>query len=65
MLLMSDGIIECYMDDEKKSQFDVEGVTSAVKATPPGGSMLATIVESADLENRADDDATLISITRR
>ncbi len=64
MLLMSDGIIECYMDDEKKRQFDVEGVVHAVKNTPQGGSLLDTIVEAADLENRADDDATLISIAR-
>lgn len=65
MLLMSDGIIECYVDDEKDRQFDVEGVVQAVKDTPTGASFIDTIVEAADLEERADDDATLISITRR
>lgn len=64
MLLLSDGIIELYMDDEKKHQFDVEGVEKAVKETPRGGSMLATICEQADLDARADDDATMITITR-
>jgi sigma-B regulation protein RsbU (phosphoserine phosphatase) len=65
MLLMSDGIIEIYLDDEKRHQFDVEGVSRAVKETPDGSSILANICAQADLENRADDDATLISITRK
>jgi serine phosphatase RsbU (regulator of sigma subunit) len=65
MMLMSDGIIECYQDDEKKSQFDVEGVLKAIQETPPDESFIATIIEKADLEARADDDATIISITRQ
>ncbi|MBK8205890.1 MAG: fused response regulator/phosphatase [Planctomycetes bacterium] len=65
MLLMSDGIIECYLDDEKKEQFDVEGVMKAIKETPKDGSMIATICEKANLDHRADDDATLISIARK
>ena len=65
MMLMSDGIIECYQDDENKVQFDVEGVTKAVKETRPGDQFIATIVDAADLEARADDDATIITITRR
>jgi serine phosphatase RsbU (regulator of sigma subunit) len=65
MMLMSDGIIECYQDDEKKRQFDVEGVQAAIKETPTGDGFLATIIDRADLEARADDDATIISITRR
>ncbi|MCB9894512.1 MAG: fused response regulator/phosphatase [Planctomycetes bacterium] len=65
MMLMSDGIIECYQDDDKKRQFDVEGVTKAIKDTPTEGRFIATIVAQSDLEARADDDATIISITRK
>jgi serine phosphatase RsbU (regulator of sigma subunit) len=65
MMLMSDGIIECYQDDERKVDFDVEGVMKAVKDTAPGERFIATILEQSDLEARADDDATIISITRR
>jgi len=64
VMLMSDGIIECYQDDEKKKDFDVEGVMKAVKDTAPGGRFIATILEQSDLEARADDDATIICITR-
>lgn len=64
MLLMSDGIIECYTDDAKTKQFDVEGVVEAIKATPEGGNIVNTIVDRADLETRADDDATMICVTR-
>jgi len=64
MMLMSDGIIECYQDDEKKVQFDVEGVTKAIKETRPDDQFIATIVDAADLEARADDDATIICISR-
>jgi sigma-B regulation protein RsbU (phosphoserine phosphatase) len=65
IMLMSDGIIECYQDDEKKTQFDVEGVIQAIKDTPTSGRFIATIIDEADLEARADDDATIISITRK
>lgn len=65
MMLMSDGIIECYQDDEKKKDFDVEGVMKAVKETRPGERFIATILEQSDLEARADDDATIICISRR
>lgn len=64
MMLMSDGIIECYQDDDHKTQFDVEGVSKAIKETRPGEQFIATIVDAADLEGRADDDATIINITR-
>ncbi|MCA8916121.1 MAG: fused response regulator/phosphatase [Planctomycetes bacterium] len=65
VMLMSDGIIECYQDDDKKRQFDVEGVTQAIKDTPDGERFIATIVDQANLEARADDDATIISILRK
>ncbi|MBZ0136268.1 MAG: SpoIIE family protein phosphatase [Planctomycetes bacterium] len=64
VLVMSDGIIEVFMDDEKKEQFDVEGVTKAIKETPTGDSFISTIVDHAELEARADDDATIICISR-
>lgn len=64
LLMMSDGILEVFMDDEKKTQFDVEGVTNAVKETAPGESFISTIIDHAELETRADDDATIICISR-
>lgn len=64
IIMMSDGIIEVFMDDEKKQQFDVEGVTKAIKETPPGDSFISTIVDHAELESRADDDTTIICISR-
>jgi len=64
VLLMSDGIIEAYLDDEKKKQFDVEGVLKAIKDTPAGEGILGTIYSAADLDHRADDDCTMISIAR-
>lgn len=64
MLMMSDGILEVFMDDEKKTQFDVEGVTKAIKETAPGDSFISTIIDHAELETRADDDATIICISR-
>jgi phosphoserine phosphatase RsbU/P len=64
VLMLSDGIIECPIDDDKKVHFEVEGIVAAVAATRPGESVIQIIEEMADLEHRADDDATLISITR-
>jgi phosphoserine phosphatase RsbU/P len=64
LMMMSDGILEVFMDDEKKEQFDVEGVTRAIKETPPGDSFISTIVDHAELETRADDDTTIICISR-
>ncbi|MBK9975331.1 MAG: SpoIIE family protein phosphatase [Planctomycetes bacterium] len=64
LLLMSDGIIEAYVDDEKKRQFDVEGVVKAIEETPADGSIVSTIYQAADLDHRADDDATMICISR-
>src|SRR5690606_12054529 len=65
MMLMSDGVIETFVDDDKKEQFEVEGVTKAIKETPAGDSFIGTIVDHAQLESRADDDATIITIRRR
>ncbi|MBX3473300.1 MAG: SpoIIE family protein phosphatase [Planctomycetes bacterium] len=64
VMLMSDGIIEAYVDDEKKRQFDVEGVVKAIADTPPEASIISTIYNAADLDHRADDDCTMISISR-
>lgn len=64
VMLMSDGIIEAYVDDEKKRQFDVEGVVKAIADTPPDASIISTIYNAADLDHRADDDCTMISISR-
>ncbi|MCC6465165.1 MAG: SpoIIE family protein phosphatase [Planctomycetes bacterium] len=64
VLLLSDGIIEAYVDEEKKKQFDVEGVRNAIKNTPADASMIAKIYADADLDHKTDDDATMISISR-
>lgn len=64
MLLVSDGIIECYQDDEKKHHFDVDGIARGIKETPDGASFISTIAEMAQLDQRADDDTTMICITR-
>lgn len=65
MMLMSDGVIETFVDDKKQDQFEVEGINKAIKETPAGDSFIATIVDQAQLESRADDDATIITIRRR
>ena len=39
-------------------------VTKAIKETRPDDQFIATIVDAADLEARADDDATIICISR-
>ena len=62
MMLMSDGTIECRKHDGE--EFDYEGVQQAIKDTPEGGRFIATIADKAEIESRADDDATLITITR-
>ncbi|MCC6150767.1 MAG: SpoIIE family protein phosphatase [Planctomycetes bacterium] len=62
LLLMSDGIIELNMDNGE--QFDSEGVARAIKAAPPGEPLIPTICELSDVEHRAEDDVTLINISR-
>lgn len=64
MLMMSDGIIECIIDEETKDQFDVEGVMDAISKTTGKHDYISKIVEMSDVEQIADDDATMISITR-
>jgi sigma-B regulation protein RsbU (phosphoserine phosphatase) len=64
MLMMSDGIIECIIDEETKDQFDVEGVLDAIEKTKAKHDYISKIVEMSDVEQMADDDATMISITR-
>jgi len=63
MMLISDGIIELNM--ENGEQFDAEGVHRAMQTTPEGISCIDHITETADVDHRAEDDVTLISITRR
>jgi phosphoserine phosphatase RsbU/P len=65
VLLMSDGIIELFVDDERTQHFDVEGVTKAIAETPEDGNVVNRICEMADLENRSDDDTTLIHLIRK
>jgi sigma-B regulation protein RsbU (phosphoserine phosphatase) len=62
LLLMSDGIIELNMDNGE--QFDSEGVARAIKAAPLGEALIPTICEMSDVEHRAEDDVTLINISR-
>ncbi len=57
-------LIEFYVDDAKNEQFDVEGVVNAIQETAANGSYVSTIIDRADLEQRADDDATIICITK-
>lgn len=64
VLLQSDGIIEAYVDDEKKRQFDMDGVKKAIEDTPADASIVSTIYNAADLDHRADDDCTMICISR-
>ena len=64
ILLHSDGIIEAYVDEEKKRQFDIDGMKKAIHETPAGESIVSTIYKAADLDHRADDDATMIWIAR-
>jgi serine phosphatase RsbU (regulator of sigma subunit) len=62
LLLLSDGIIELNMDNGE--QFDSEGVAKAIKAAPEGEPIIPTICEISDVEHRAEDDVTLINISR-
>ena len=62
--MMSDGAIETYLDDEKRAQFEAEGVEKAIKETPPKGSFVDTIFQAANCEQYADEDVTLITIAR-
>lgn len=64
LLLLSDGIIEAYVDDEKKRQFDVDGLKKAIQETQADGNILDTIYEAADVDHRAEDDVTMIWISR-
>jgi serine phosphatase RsbU (regulator of sigma subunit) len=64
LLLLSDGILELFVDDERSRHFDVEGVTAAIADAPEEVSLLPHICEKADLEHRADDDTTMILISR-
>ena len=63
LLLISDGIIELNM--ENGEQFDTEGVHRAIQSTPLGASLIDNITETADVDHRADDDVTLICVTRK
>lgn len=63
LLMLSDGIIELPIDD-KGGLFDTEGVIKAVQETDPGASIIQKITGTVDVEHKAEDDITMISVMR-
>ncbi len=64
MLLMSDGIIEAYVDKENDEQFEVEGVQKAIAECPEDSTIVQAVYDAADLDNTTDDDCTMIALRR-